>query len=170
MNTPVIEGNCGTLCNYHCCRKVDETGDRLGMYLLPLEYEYMQAGKVFDFEIHPSSLYEMPPRIRKLYYIYCHEKEGCLRDFRPIQCRTYPFEPHIMDNELYLVIEKEQIHHCPLLNDPHSWKPEFIEGVYRGWELLLEIPLIRYFIQYESNTRTSEDNFKKFYHPHKGWL
>ena len=42
MNEPIIDGNCGALCGYHCCRRIDLTGERLGMYLLPLEYEYMQ--------------------------------------------------------------------------------------------------------------------------------
>lgn len=170
MDVPVISGNCGERCGFHCCRPYDENGDRFGMYLLPLEFEYMQCDTPADYEIHSAEFYDLPPRIKKRYYMYCHEEKGCLRELRPIQCRTYPFEPHLDKGELILVIEKTQIHECPLLNEYKQWQPSFIDGIYKGWELLLQIPLVRYWIQYVSDERSKNNNIKLTFHPHRGWF
>ncbi|MBF4693476.1 hypothetical protein [Fusibacter ferrireducens] len=168
MNEPIIEGNCGELCGYHCCRRQERTGERLGMYLLPLEFEYMQRGKAVDYEVHSCQIYDMPPKIKKLYYIFCHESEGCLRDLRPVQCRTYPFEPHLDENGFSLVIEKDQIHACPLLNRIPEWRQAFIEGVYKGWLELMKIPIIKYHILYFSLERNEMENINRRY-TDRGW-
>lgn len=39
MDQAIIAGNCGELCAYHCCRRMDNDGKRLGMYCLPLEHD-----------------------------------------------------------------------------------------------------------------------------------
>ena len=169
MNQPIIEGNCGSLCDYHCCRPKGESGETLGMYLLPFEFEMMQAGHVTHVETHHKALYEMPPKIKKLYYMHCHEEEGCLRALRPIQCRTYPFEPHLQDDQFSLVIEKDQLHACPLLSDSSVWRSAFIEGIYEGWLILLEIPLIKYMVKMQSQERFEATNIFKQY-SQDGWF
>ncbi len=153
MDEPIIAGNCGECCGYHCCRRIDADGKRLGMYLLPLEYEYMQAEVVTDYELHRHLQYDIPPKIKKAYYIYCHLAEGCLRDYRPIQCRTYPFEPHLENGEFAILIEKAQIHSCVLIERMPEWRQAFIDGVYQGWLELLKIPIIKYHIDYFSKER-----------------
>ncbi len=158
MDEAVIDGNCGESCDYHCCRRFDDDGKRLGMYLLPLEYEYMQAKVATNYELHTHKLYNLPPKIKKSYYIYCHLESGCLRDYRPIQCRTYPFEPHLENGALSLVIEKEQIHDCPLITHRSEWRQAFIDGVYNGWLELIKIPIIQYHIKYYSKERVAMDN------------
>ncbi len=163
MNESVIEGNCGELCGFHCCRHSDPGGEKLGMYLLPLEFEYIQSDVVKDFTVHRSVFYDMPPKIKQMYYIYCNEEQGCFRDFRPIQCRTYPFEPHIENGQLSLVIEKEQIHGCPLLEMTDQWRQSFIDGIYMGWQELIKIPIIKYYVVYFSNERLEQDNILKRY-------
>jgi len=163
MDEAVIAGNCGELCGYHCCRRHDTDGKRLGMYLLPLEYEYMQAAVVTDYELHRQQQYQLPPKIKKAYYIYCHLAEGCLRDHRPIQCRTYPFEPHLENGEFSLVIEKEQLHGCILIEDRSEWRQAFIEGVYQGWLELMKIPSIMYTIDYFSKERIAANNIMIHY-------
>ena len=163
MDQPIIEDNCGELCGYHCCRRIDITGERLGMYLLPLEYEYMQIEKATEHEAHSYLLYDMPPKIKKRHYIYCHEKEGCLRELRPIQCRTFPFEPHIENGEFSLVIEREQIHACPLLGNIAEWRQEFIDGIWNGWLELMRIPIVKYNTLYFSIERIESDNILKQY-------
>ncbi len=169
MNEPIIEGNCGALCGYHCCRRIDLTGERLGMYLLPLEYEYMQIDKGMDHEVHSYLEYDMPPKIKKRHYIYCHEEEGCLRTLRPIQCRTYPFEPHFENGEFSLVIEREQIHACPLHGMISEWRQAFIDGIYAGWLELMKVPIIKYNTLYFSMERTEMDNILKQY-KQEGWV
>lgn len=158
MDEAIIAGNCGELCGYHCCRRIDLDGKRLGIYLLPLEYEYMQRAIVSDYELHLQKQYKMPPKIKKLYYIYCHLDDGCLRACRPIQCRTYPFEPHLEKGEFSLVIEKEQLHACPLIKGGPPWRQAFIDGVDQGWRELLKIPLIKYYVEYLSKERIAAGN------------
>lgn len=168
MDEAIIDGNCGELCGYHCCRRSDAAGDHMGMYLLPLEYEYMQYDQATEFEIHSNLLYDMPPKIKKSYYIYCHEKEGCLRELRPIQCRTFPFEPHIENGEFSIVIEKEQIHACPLIGMIPQWRQAFIDGVYNGWLELMKVPIIKYNTLYFSKERIKTNNIFKQYTAN-GW-
>ena len=168
MDQTIIDGNCGELCGYHCCRRNDDHGEHLGMYLLPLEYEYMQCDKADDYEIHSHKFHDMPPKIKKSYYIYCHEDEGCLREFRPIQCRTYPCEPHIENGEFSLVIEKEQIHTCPLLDMIPQWRQAFTRGIYEGWIELMKVPIIKYNTLYFSKKRIEANNILKRYNKN-GW-
>lgn len=158
MDQAIIAGNCGELCGYHCCRRIDGDGNRLGMYCLPLEYEYMQAAVVTDYEVHSQKHYKMAPKIKKMYYIYCHLAEGCLRDHRPIQCRTFPFEPHLDNGVFSLVIEKDQLHHCPLITRRSEWRQAFVDGVFNGWLELLKIPIIKYHVEYFSKERSAADN------------
>jgi len=160
----MIDGNCGLLCNFHCCRDFDEDsvgGEELGIYLLPLEYEYMVQGQPFEGHLrvtrHTNKLYEMPPKIKSMYFVYCSDSSGCLREHRPIQCRTYPFEPHIENDELYIVVEQEQIHKCPLLKQKDQWRPEFIQGVWQAWNLLVTIPAVKYLVQYDSRMRNFQE-------------
>lgn len=160
MDEPLIQGNCGEMCNFNCCRTICESGEMLGIYLLPFEFEYMQNGKVVKYEIHNKMHYEIPAGIKKLYFISCNKENGCNRDFRPIQCRTYPFEPHLVNDILSLVIEKDQIHTCPLIGHSELWRKEFIQGVYEGWMLLLEIPVIKHYIKHLSELRQESNNIR----------
>lgn len=157
MDETVVLGNCGTLCNYHCCREDGDDGEKMGIYLLPFEYEAMIQGRAIEKQLritrHPESDYEMPSEIEGLYFIYCQEHEACMRQHRPIQCRTYPFEPHMENGTLYVVVQKEQIHQCPLLKQPERWREEFIQGVCQGWRLLATIPLVRRLIEFDSKER-----------------
>lgn len=169
MNEAVIDGNCGELCGFHCCRHSDPDGEKLGMYLLPLEFEYMQSAVVKDFSVHRSVFYDMPPKIKKMYYIFCDEDKGCLRDFRPIQCRTYPFEPHIENGQFSLVIEKHQMHRCPLLGVTSEWRQAYIDGIFKGWSELIKIPIIHYYIAHLSQERVEQENILKRYQS-TGWV
>lgn len=159
MDQAIIDSNCGLLCNYHCCRDKDETGRPIGMYLLPLEYEAVQKPYVTDYEIHSSKEYDIPGKLKKMYYIFCHEDQGCLRHLRPIQCRTYPFEPHLIDGKLHLIIEHGQFHNCPLLNQKDLWRDEFVQGIYKGWLELLKIPMVKYYVEKQSESKSGFDIF-----------
>lgn len=157
MGATIINGNCGELCNGHCCRRTMENGEALGIYFLPFEYQVMQAGENLiessTLEIHKSGGFELPEGIDQLIYGFCRDITQCDRELRPIQCRTYPFEPHLEDGKLRLVIEKEQVHECPLLSQRDRWNPEFEKGILAGWEILLQIPEIRIVVEAESEER-----------------
>lgn len=160
MNEPIVEGNCGELCNYHCCRSHDDEGS-LGMYLLPEEFEAVQKQLDVSYEVHSSYAYDLPRGTKKLYYIFCSNDSGCLRNHRPIQCRTYPLEPHVINGTLCFIIEKNQFHSCPLIHQTELWRREFLEGIYKGWEVLLTIESIKKYVEALSLTRESEQNIGK---------
>lgn len=157
MGEKVLEEDCGLLCNSHCCRNKTETGERIGIYLMPQEFESVYQGTALEqrlkVERHSSKIYYIPPRVKFLYYFHCDKEQGCFRELRPIQCRSYPFEPHLEKGKLTLVIEKEQIHHCPLLDRLQDLRKDFIKGIYKGWEILLQIPEVRLLVEYDSQER-----------------
>jgi hypothetical protein len=159
MDVSVMDGNCGSLCNGHCCRRTMENGQPLGIYFLPFEYECMQAGQALidpdTVEFHTSDWYELPVGIDKLIYGFCRDNTKCIRELRPIQCRTYPLEAHIENGILSLVIGETQVHDCPILTRRSEWNPDFEAGILKGWTLLMRIPEIRWLIEAESRERAS---------------
>ncbi|MFZ5967891.1 MAG: hypothetical protein ACOYVK_12055 [Bacillota bacterium] len=164
MGERVTEEDCGLLCGSHCCRNRTEDGEEIGIYLMPYEYESVFRGtkleERFRFEKHSSKVYYIPPKVKFLYYFHCNKEEGCIRDVRPIQCRTYPFEPHLEGKRLQLVVEKQQIHGCPLLDRLEDVREAFVEGVMLGWQALLQIPEVKSLIQYDSEIRKKENNIR----------
>lgn len=165
MDETVIEGNCGTLCDSHCCRTHAEDGEQMGVYLLPGEFESILKGtelaKTLHIEKHSYREYDISPKVKYLFFFNCGQGDRCLREMRPIQCRTYPFAPHLEGEKLFLVVEKEQVHRCPLLRTPELIRQEFIEGVYQGWQTLLQIPAVRHQVEYDSAERILDDNCRK---------
>lgn len=157
MDEPIVNGNCGELCGYHCCRS-HEADENLGMYLIPYEYEVVQSRLDIEYEVHSSYTYDLPRPLKRQYYVFCHNNSGCLRKMRPLQCRTYPLEPHLNGDILQLVIEKDQLHACPLIDQQQIWRPEFVKGVYEAWQLLLEEDKIKTYIISLSETRIESDN------------
>ena len=163
MGEDVIDGNCGDLCDCHCCRNHHETGEAMGIYFLPFEYEVMQKeNNIIEHEkteYHTSEEYLFTEKIDYLVYSYCNGLNGCNRELRPIQCRSYPFAPHLdNDGVLSLVVEKEQEHDCPLMSMRDQWRPEFIIGIYKGWQELLRIKEVELIIKDDSEVRDITEN------------
>jgi len=162
MNSSVLDYDCGSLCNHNCCRNDYENPEEFGVYLLPYEYEHLlkETGMVPDEKLvfHSAKDRFMPKAIKGLYYFYCDVEKDCLRHYRPIQCRTYPLEPHIEKGQLYLVVEKDQIHNCPLIKMKEKWQEAYLKGMYEGWSLLIQIPEVRKLVLYDSDFRLHEEN------------
>ncbi|AOT72203.1 hypothetical protein [Geosporobacter ferrireducens] len=162
MGEKVLEEDCGKLCNSHCCRNKTEIGEKIGIYLMPHEFESVYQGTELEqrlkVEKHSSKVYYIPPGVKFLYYFHCDKEQGCFRELRPIQCRSYPFEPHLEKGILSMVIEKEQIHQCPLLDRIHDLRDAFVKGVFMGWETLLQIPEVRLLVEYDSKERARCNN------------
>lgn len=162
MDVDLMDGDCGELCGYHCCRENHEDGSRMGIYFLPFEYEAIhQSEQLIDkksLQIHTSKSYDLPKGIKKLFYGFCSDSKNCIRNIRPIQCRTFPFVPHIEEGKLYIAIEKDQEHTCPLINRQDLWNSEFCHQIYKGWLLLIDIPKIRLLVEFDSRNRLEDDN------------
>lgn len=165
MDEPILNENCGLLCNFHCCRDKDSKGNELGMYLIPLEYESIFGDKE-NIRIKKVKKEEhgdiyLPDSVGDIYYMYCDGAMNCLRELRPIHCRTYPLLPHIENGTLKLVIEKNQIHDCPVLNMEDKWRKEYIKGIFEAWKLLLQIPKVKILVKYDSDNRIRYNNIGK---------
>lgn len=169
MDVDLIEGNCGELCNYHCCRSKYENGESLGIYFLPYEYESMQYGKGLiddpDVKVHTSKSFELPDGIKKLFYGHCKDSKKCIRDLRPIQCRTFPFVPHIENGKLSIVIEKNQEHNCPLIDNREKWNQNFEFRILKAWQELIEIDKIKILVEFDSKERIVDENILYSYEP-----
>ncbi len=98
MDEAIIEGDCGEQCGYHCCRRIDVDGKRLGMYLLPLEYEYMQSEVVTDCDLHRHRDYNMPPKIKKYYYMLTIQKQVSF-----ITALVFPMPVVLMEAQILLI-------------------------------------------------------------------
>ena len=162
MGEKVLEDDCGKLCNSHCCRTKTETGEKIGIYLMPYEFESIFQGTELEQRLkaqkHSNKVYYIPPGVKFLYYFHCDKEEGCFRELRPIQCRSYPFEPHLEKGKLSLVVERDQIHQCPLLDRLQDLRKEFVKGIFMGWEALLQIPEVKLLVEYDSEERVRCDN------------
>jgi len=167
MDIDLIDGNCGELCNYHCCRSKHESGENLGIYFLPYEYEEMQKGKGLINEstlrVHTNKSYDLPCGIRKLFYGYCEDSRSCIRSIRPIQCRTFPFVAHIDKGELMLVIEKDQEHNCPLIKNRENWKHGFEGRMLSAWRKLIQIEKVKTLVEFDSKERIECGNILYVY-------
>lgn len=163
MNTSVLDYDCGTLCSHNCCRNDYENPEDFGVYLMPYEYEHLlkdtEMIKPKQLVYHSSKDHFIPKSVGGLNYFYCDAEKDCLRHYRPIQCRTYPLEPHLQDGKLYLAVEKDQIHSCPLVQKRELWRPEYVEGIYKGWALLMQIPELRKLVAFDSDIRECEENY-----------
>lgn len=162
MDIDLMDGDCGELCGYHCCRENHEDGSRMGIYFLPFEYETMhEDADLIDkktLQIHTNKSYDLPKGIKRLFYGHCKDSKNCLRRIRPIQCRTFPFVPHLENDILYIVIEKDQEHSCPLIGRQDLWNPQFCSRIFKGWELLIQVPQIKLLVEFDSNTRIEDEN------------
>ncbi len=165
MSENVIDGNCGDLCKCHCCRPPGSGEEDMGIYFLPFEYEEMQElNQTIDHtktEVHTSEEYEFTETVPFLFYGFCNGVDNCNRDLRPIQCRSYPLAPYIEDNMLYLIIDEQQEHDCPLIKDFNSWRLTFIQGIYKGWEELLKIDQVKALIEADSIERKENTSISK---------
>lgn len=167
MDISLIDGNCGELCDYHCCRSKHENGESLGIYFLPYEYEEMQKGKGLINEstlaVHTNKSYDLPYGLKKIFYGYCKDSSNCMRDIRPIQCRTFPFVPHIENGEIMIAIEKNQEHNCPLIIDRSKWNEDFEERMLQAWIKLAQIDKVKLLIEFDSLERIESDNILYLY-------
>lgn len=165
MNETVLEGNCGELCNFVCCNPDCNDGEDMGIYFLPYEYESLHTDNpIFDkekIEHHHSEEYCFTEKIDYLIYGYCNSTLACNRELRPIQCRTYPLIPHIKNKKLQLIIEKQDYFDCPLMERFDTWRKEYIEGIYKGWEELLKIKEVYDLVEFDSLEREFEGNVLK---------
>ena len=148
--------DCGELCGAACCR-TDGASQDLRLYLLPGEAQVHEPENPWlvwsteRTEDHclPASWGET------VYTVACPGPEGCERALRPIQCRTFPLEPHLTrKGALELVYYAGYLpYECPLLKGRFPLKGAFLEAVWKAWSLLITDPAIRDCVEMDSKKR-----------------
>ena len=174
-----IDYDCGTLCNSVCCICDDEnTKDKdMVIYLLPGEEEVfldnigefklktkekcktpIKKENWFEIAKENTKYYEYPKSWSgDVFFIRCKTPPTCNRKFRPIQCRTFPLTPHIINSELYLIYElNESTYICPLIKENVKLNPDFIEKTYSTWKSLIKDKLIYDLVKMDSEIRDNE--------------
>ncbi len=153
--------DCGTLCGAACCgvSDSDEAGepDDMGIYLLPGEDAvHDRSDDWLRWSTHDAKEYDFPPSWDgQVYFVKCKDAPRCPREKRPIQCRTFPLEPHFTeDGELVLVrCDMELPYSCPLIDGEAELSPDFIRATGTAWKHLVRDPLIRELVLFDSEKR-----------------
>lgn len=160
-----VDYDCGTLCDSVCCICNDEnTKDKdMVIYLLPGEEELFlshekNSQEWFEIAKENTKYYEYPKSWSgDVYFIRCKTPPKCCREYRPIQCRTFPLTPHIIDNKLHLVYENnDSTYICPLIKENIQLNQDFIEKTYSAWKSLIQDKLIYDLVKLDSKIRDNE--------------
>lgn len=160
---PLSGIDCGTLCKTACCQA---SGQDLGVYLLPGEEKIFTPADTdwLSWEIHDPQDYDFPPSwTQPVYYANC--LKPCLREKRPIQCRTFPLAPHLTaDGDLQIIWETLELpYRCPLIEKKLSLNSSYVEGLQKAWSKLIKNPLIRDLIRWDSIQREKDRIQLHFY-------
>ncbi len=139
--------DCGRLCNGICCSDESFTDEEPCIYLLPGEREYLLSeGCESSIIREPRREHDLPKSWGKYVYLFrCDGTELCDRAVRPIQCRTFPLEPHIDENgNLEMIYASQQLpYSCPIIRDGMALSDDFRRVTYEAWKLLTEDDAIR---------------------------
>ncbi|MCR5686815.1 MAG: hypothetical protein K6G58_02130 [Lachnospiraceae bacterium] len=158
-----IPGDCGDLCGSICCSSPDIPEEEMYIYLLPGEMEYLkEMGAGLEFMRLPAKFHNFPRSWGKyVYTAKCTGPGKCPRRFRPIQCRTFPLEPHLdEDGKLGLIYcDVDLPYTCPLISEKMKLSGTYVSSVLEAWELLIGDSLIRDLVELDSRGRKSYERY-----------
>lgn len=153
-----VDYDCGKLCGEICCVYDSESyaNDDLILYLLPGEELIYENNEYFELKHFNINEINYPHSWKNgVYTVKCKKPPHCIRDIRPIQCRTFPLIPHISkDNHFYLIFDDSQYpYRCPLISDDIKLNDDFIDETYKVWRLLLKNHLVYDLVDMDSRKR-----------------
>jgi len=176
--------DCGMICGAACCRdydadesdadseitevnEVESVGDSdddqddvLGIFLLPGEdLVHDRDNPWLEWSAEPADEFDFPDSwTDPVWFVKCGGPEKCNREFRPIQCRTFPLMPYLDETGGFHLIwdDTELPYCCPLLEERAELQSEFIDAVSEAWRLLITDPKIRDYVILESEYRGSD--------------
>ena len=159
--------DCGRICGAACCQADEE--HTLGLYLLPGEEKvHDRRDPWLSWEKHSTELYDFPPSWQgSVYFVNCEGPGHCRRALRPIQCRTFPLQPVIREEEEKSPLaEKRPVYReagsplaliyypaplpysCPLIEEGARLSLPFLRATYLVWKHLIRDPLIYDWVRY----------------------
>ena len=140
--------DCGTLCGSACCVCKDATND-VGIYLFPGEHLLLRESEKeqdwLTWEEQDQKDIGFPESwTAPVYFVNCKTPPVCPRNWRPLQCRTFPLKPVIDENGvLELIWEDEQLPYtCPIIEQNMPIHDDFYKATYTVWMHLLRDPRI----------------------------
>lgn len=164
--------DCGGVCGAACC----QAEDGLGMYLLPGEEKiHHKKDGWLSWEKHSTREYDFPPSWHgEALFVNCRGPENCRRELRPMQCRTFPLKPVIIEKSeeaasysivylkegspLALIYNNDPLPYCcPLIESRSALDPSYIRATYIVWKHLIRDPLIYDLIKSNSSHRVRTD-------------
>jgi len=156
-----IEGDCGELCGCICCdcEALVEAARKseLVMYLLPGEEKvFTRKEDWLTWSVDPAGNYGFPASWHgAVYRVKCKTPPHCVRELRPLQCRTFPLAPHLMlDGAFHLVWNTDPLpYRCPLVAEMAPLQKSFIQATFTVWKRLIRDPLIYDLVELDSGYR-----------------
>lgn len=153
-----MKTDCGLLCGAVCCRQA--APEDMGIYLLPGEASVHDKndGWLTWSEEDPEESGFPESWTDPVDYVVCHGPENCKRKLRPIQCRTFPLEPHLTeDGHLFMIVNSMELpYECPLVEDYTRIGEDFVKVTLMVWQKLIEDPRIYDFVYEDSRYRDEE--------------
>ena len=79
-----------------------------------------------------------------VYFVNCATPPVCPRNWRPLQCRTFPLKPVIGETGVLELIwnDEELPYHCPIIERRLPVHDDFYRATYTVWLHLLRDPRI----------------------------
>lgn len=137
------EIDCGTLCGSACCKCYGST-EEMGIYLFPGEQLLLkESEKKYDWltweEQDPGEIDFPSSWTGPVYFVNCKTPPNCPREFRPLQCRTFPLKPVISDSGVLELIwdDDELPYTCPIIEENMPIHDSFYKATYTVWTHLL---------------------------------
>ena len=144
-----VSFDCGMFCGASCCDYEGPGDSGLGIYLLPGE-------EGINSTLHQDDTYDLDGET--FTFVKCDGTKTCIRELRPIQCRTYPLVPHLKtDGELILIYNDADLPYgCPLVEQRARLNIEFVEETTKVWGELIKDPGIRKYVETYSVLRDDD--------------
>ena len=157
LNRVEVEAyDCGALCGNICCTCESEKMN-LGIYLFPGEHLLLEEmGDTSWLEIELQDPRELGfPRSWKdpVYFVNCKTPPVCRREWRPLQCRTFPLKPVFGENGVLEMIWENDVlpYKCPIIEQNAPIRDDFYKATYTVWSHLARDPRFFDLIMQQSN-------------------
>ncbi len=165
----LLDVDCGLLCSAACCRPdgcYDEAvinedylktdlDDEMGIFLLPGEEKMTQPEDWQSVSWEDGQEMGFPASWGPVCFVSCGGKRFCKREKRPMQCRTFPFAPHLDEEDrLFLIYYPDELpYRCPIIEERLKVNPKALEDLYQAYRELLKNSRIFDLIKEESTSR-----------------
>lgn len=139
-----ISSDCGFLCGAACCQDAD---GELGIYMLPGEELLHREQEGFlTLSEEDAAEFDFPESWGPVIHLAaCPGPARCIREIRPVQCRTFPLMPYITEEGALEMIynDNELPYECPLIKQEIPLNDDFVRATRTAWKHLLRDPRIR---------------------------